>query len=509
MSQRSAQLVAKNTLYLFARMLVVTLVQLYASRVILHTLGFEDYGIYNVVGSIVVFCGFLNTALHNATSRYITYDLGREDFDSLSKTYTMGIKCHALLAIVLFVLMEIVGVWFVNTHLNIPSNRIWATNWLFQFSLITFCVHIITVPFNANIVAHERMNVYAAVSVVDALLKLSIVFALVVSPIDKLISYSILLLMESLLLLYIQILYCRQKLMDTKFLYRFWDKKKLWDFSNYSGLSMVVNGADGATLQCRSIFFNWFLGTIANAALGIANQVISLVSVFVATFSQSFRPQIIKSYAAGDKPYFFNLVYSTSKICYYMFLGITLPIVLNLSYILSLWLGTYPYHTEGFIIAILLYYLIDAFQQPLWTAVHATGKLKTHQLLIGGIKILAIPIMYISLYIGHSAEFTLYLWAGLNGVAAVARIIYMRTLIKLSLLSYAQKVIMPIFLVTLSVVPIALGLSKIAFEPFPRLLITSSGSALFLCASIYLLGLNSAERRMCKKLVNKYLKISS
>lgn len=486
-------------------MIVVMLVQLYASRVILRTLGFEDYGIYNVIGSVVVFFGFLNTALHNATSRYLTYDLGKSDLLTLNQTYSMAVKCHLLLAVILFLLMEVVGVWFVNSNLNIPEQRIFATNWAFQFSLLTFCTHIVTVPFNANIVAHERMSVYALVSIIDAVLKLIIVYLLLISPVDKLISYSLLLFVESVSVLALQVLYCRIKLKDTHFIIKYWNRDKIYQFASYSGWSMVVNGADGATTQCRSVFFNWFLGTIANAALGIATQVITLLNVFVANFSQSFRPQIIKSYAAGDKQYFIKLIYSTSKISCYLFLLISIPIILNLNFILYLWLGEYPENTAEFVGAIIIFAVIDAFQQPLWTAVHATGNLKTHQLIIGGIKILAIPITYFSLKFGYSAVFTLYLWAGLNGVAAIARTIYMKFLIGLSVKTYLNNVVWKIFIVTFFAFSLSYLVANAIDVAWLRLLITTTFSTLALCFFAYVLGLDNQERNFCKIFLSKFL----
>ena len=505
MPQESAQRVAKNTAFLFIRMVVVMLVQLYASRVILRTLGFEDFGIYNVVGSVVVFFSFMNTALNNATSRYLTYDLGAGNQNALNQTYSMAIKSHTLLALLLLLIMEVVGVWFVNTHLNIPEERMPATNWAYQFSLLTFCTHIITVPFNSDIVAHERMNVYAFVSITDAFLKLFIVFALVWSPSDKLISYAILLWVESVLVFLMQVLYCKYRLTDTRFLNKYWDWSKVKQFASYSGWSIAVNAADGATTQCRSIFFNWFLGTIANAALGIANQVITLISVFVGNFSQSYRPQIIKSYAGGDKNYFMKLIFSTSKLSYYMFLIISIPIILNIDYLLQIWLGNYPDHTIGFIKAIIVFAIIDAFQQPLWTAVHATGKLKIHQLMIGFIKILAIPMTYITLRLGYPAELTLYLWAGLNGVAAVARTVYMRVLIGLPLRKYLTDVLIKIVVVSLIVFPASWYIASACGNQLVRLLVSSACSVLLICITTYAIGLNNEERLLCRNLVKKLI----
>lgn len=499
MSQENATKALKNTLFLYIRMFVVMIIGLYTSRVILNTLGFEDYGIYNVVGSVVVFFSFLNAALTNATSRYLTYELGAGDKRRLCETYSMAINAHVILALALFVVMEIGGVWFVNHKLVIAPERMTAANWCYQFSLAVFCLSIIRVPFRSSVIAHEKMDFYAVSSIVEATLKLGTLFLLLASPVDKLISYSVLMAAVAAVMLLAYIIYCKVALMDCKYI-RYWNNKMLRRFATYSGYSMLVNGADGVTVQCRNVFFNWFTGTLANAAMGIANQVISLLGVFVDSFSQAMRPQIIKSYAAGDHRYFMQLLFSASKMNYYLFLLISIPVALNLDFILALWLDKYPPLTEPFVMAIMAYIAFDVFQEPLWMAVHATGNLKVHQIMIASIKIMAVPITYAVLWLGYSPVVTLYIWAGLNLVCAIARTLYMRKLIGLDLRSYCRDVVLKLVVVTLLSVPLPLLLSWMIEREWLQLITTTVVAVTVTAGAAYFIGLSATEKKFIQNL---------
>ncbi len=484
----------KNTLFLFLRMGVVLVLNLYISRLVLETLGFDDYGLYNVVAGVVSFLTFLNTALTNATSRYITYELGAGNAEKLNQTYSMAVNTHVILALVVFVLMETAGVWFVNCHLVIPPDRVVAANWCFQFSLLLFCATIIRVPFHSNVIAHEKMDFYAWTSIGETVLKTVLVIMMSYSSWDRLIFYSALLFAVSVVVLAAYVVYNRKVLADTHYI-RYWDRRMVGKFVSYSGYSMLVNGADGFTVSTRSIFFNWFSTALANAALGVANQVITLFNVFVDSFSQAFRPQIIKSYAAGDRGYFMQLIYSTSKIYYYLFLFISLPVLLNLRFILTLWLGHYPPDTVPFVFAIVAYLVFDVFQMPFVTAVHATGQLRTHQIMIASIKILAVPATYFALLWGGTPELTLYLWAGLNVVCAFARTVYMRRLIGISLRRYATDVVLKMIAVTLVSVPLPLWLAWQIDNSWVQFVATCLLSVLMVGLASFFIGINRQERQ--------------
>ncbi|MBR4198087.1 MAG: hypothetical protein IKQ94_04855 [Bacteroidales bacterium] len=493
MSQQDASRALKNTLFLFLRMGVVLVISLYTSRVVLQMLGINDYGLYNVVGSVVWFFTFLNIALTNATSRYITYELGAGNAEKIRQTYAMAVNTHAILAVAMLVIMETGGLWFLNHRVVIPPDRVVAANWCFQFSVLLFCASIMKVPLHSNVIAHEKMSFYAWTSMGEAALKLLLIILMIHSTFDKLILYSGILFAVSLVVLAVYVVYNRRVFADTRYI-RFWDGKMIKQFLSYSGYSMLVNGADGMTVSSRNIFFNWFSTAVANAAMGIANQVITLFNVFVDSFSQAFRPQIIKSYAAGDNSYFMQLIYSTSKIYYYLFLMISLPILLNLQFILEIWLGEYPDGTEAFVLAIVAYTIFDVFQMPLVTAVHATGKLRVHQIMIASIKILAIPATYLALLWGGTPELTLYLWAALNVICAVARTIYMRRLISLSLRRYITDVVLKMLVVTVIAVPLPVWTATLMEGGWLRLLATGALSVAIVGVASFFIGINRKER---------------
>ena len=489
---------ARNTAFLYLRMIIVMLVSLYTSRVILRTLGFEDFGIYNVVGSVVVFMSFLQAALRNATSRYIAYDLGVGDVSKLSRTFSMAVNSHLLLAVVFFIGVGAVGEWFVMHKLNIPPDRLHAAGWAFLFSLATFCLSIVRTPFESNILAHEKMDFYALTSIVEVVLKLVVVFLLVISPVDKLIAYAFLLTMVMLILLVWYVIYCRMKFKDCEYS-RCWDGKIFRQFTSYSGWSLLVNGATITRSQSINIFFNLFLGVLANTAMGIANQVVYTLNTFVTNFTQAFKPQIIKSWAEKDYGYFNKLVLSTSKISYFLLLLVAIPIVANIDYVLKLWLGEFPEMSAVFIETIIIYYLIDALQEPLVVSVHATGKLKVHQIMIAGIVFLVIPIAYIMLKCGCSGTMVLIMNALANLVCAICRTLYMRRLISLDLKEYLRRVVLPLAAITLVSLPVPLIMARTMPANFGNFVLISVVSVIISIAAFWFLGLNKAEKQFVVK----------
>ena len=247
--------IAKNTLFMFIRMVIVAIIGFYTSRVVLNVLGVEDFGIYNIVGSIVIFLSFFKNALTNATYRHFTFDLGTGNYERLTKTFSMSLNVHVILAIILFIALEIVGPWIISHKLNIPAGRIDAAVTVFHFSLVVFCIEIVKTPYNSSIIAHEKMNFYALTSIIEVVLKLGIVFLLVLIPFDKLILYGILLAGVSALMFVWYVIYCRRHFEETK--YRpYWSKSMLRKLSSYAGWSMVVNAADVSVVQCMNIFLN-------------------------------------------------------------------------------------------------------------------------------------------------------------------------------------------------------------------------------------------------------------
>ena len=472
---------------------MVLFIGLYTSRVVLRTLGFEDYGIYNVVGSVVMFFTFLNTALTGATSRFLTYELGGGDPEKLRRTFSMAVNAHIMLALLMVLLLEAGGVWFVNHKLNIAPERMTAANWCFQLSVLSLAINVMTVPFSSSVIAHEHMDYYALVSISESVLKLGAVLALVAVMCDKLIAYSALLLGVTVIVRLMYALYCHFRLKDCRY-ERCFDTKLLGQFASFSGYSLLTSSADGITMQSRNIFFNWFTGLLANAAMGVANQVIGVINGFVDTFTQAVSPQIIKSYASGNLNYFMRLVFSSAKLNFMLFALVSFPVALNMDFLLGIWLGDYPPYAGPFILAILVYTIFDVIQQPLWTAIHATGNIMVHEILMSCIKVLVIPATYFALKFGLSPVIALYIWAGFNVVCAIVRTIYAHFLINLSLWDYLKKVIIPILTVSLLAIPLPLWLSTVISNGWIKLFVTGILSVITICLAGYLVGLDSQER---------------
>lgn len=497
--------VAKNTLYLFFRMILVMLVGLYTSRVVLEYLGVEDYGIYNLVGSVVVLFSFLQQALTNATYRYLAYGLGEGDKVKLSSIFSMSVNVHIILAIVLFLLCETFGLWFLLHKLVVPEGRMDAAVVVFHFSILTFCLNIIKTPYNSSIIVHERMNFYAYTSIVEVILKLLIVYLLVVFSYDKLILYSVLLFFVSLILFVWYFLYCNRAFIECK--YKFiWEGGVAIDMVKYSGWSVVVNMVDVAVNQSVAFFYNVFFGVVANAAMGIANHVNGYLNQFLSSFTQSYNPQIIKSYAAGSFDYFIKLIFATSKFSYYLLFLLAVPVALNIDLILELWLKTPPEGTGIFIIMMIAYSLIDAYSAPLWIGVHATGNLRTHQLLMSSIKVFNIPLAYFLLKLGCPAWSALAIKAFLNFVCSILRPVYVQHLYSLPLKKYLLQVILIIYAVTALILPLPIYFVSIIDNPWLRFVITTTTVFGIGIPAIFALGMTKVERHMVLGMIRNKIK---
>ena len=296
------------------------------------------------------------------------------------------------------------------------------------------------------------------------------------------------------------IFYCHKRIVDTTYI-KYWDRKWVIKFSSYSGWSLFVNSADVCTQQSFSIFFNWFVGVVGNAALGLSNQVNSGINMFVANFSQAFNPQIIKSYAAKDYDYFMRLIFTMSKVSYILFIMIAAPIVINIDYVLTLWLGNYPALTPELVRVTMLFYLFDSFQIPLWQGVHATGNIKAHQIIVGCIKLLSIPLAYIGFKIGHSPVLAMGLWAGLNGICALVRTIYVHYLYGLDLLKYFKDVCCRLLLLSLSVFVVSIWIKNRFDQNFTGFVANSTIMILTISILSFLLVLNESERHVLKTIL--------
>ena len=395
--------IAKNTLFLYFRMMLIMGVNLYVSRVVLRTLGVEDFGLYNVVGGIVTMFTFLNGALGGATSRFITLELGKKNYGRLNQIFNTALAIHVCIALAIFVLAETVGLWLFFEKMTIPAERLNASLWVYQISIITCFFSLTQVPYNATIIAHEEMKVYAYVGIVEVFARLAIAFLLFISPVDKLVFYALLLfLLQTGVMLFYRF-YCTRKYKECRI--RVYREKALYkDMFSYAGISMIGNLSVMAQGQGLNLLLNIFFSPVVNAARGIAYQVQGAIIQFSNNFMTAVSPQIVKRYAEGNVEDMMKLVVQSSCFSFYLLLLLALPICLEADYILKLWLGEYPPYTTTFLILIVLLCLIQSLNSPRTTVFQATGKIALVNLTVGVILCMVFPLAYLFLKMGGEPE---------------------------------------------------------------------------------------------------------
>lgn len=509
MTSENNKRIAKNTAMLYLRMLFTMLVSLYTSRVVLNTLGVDDFGIYNVVGGVVTMFSFLNSAMSSGTQRFLSFELGKKDYEQLKRIFSMSINIHASIAIIIFILAETIGLWFLNTQLTIPDERMVAANWVYQFSILAFIVTIMSVPYNAAIISHERMSVFAYVSILEVTLKLVIVFILQWFGFDKLKLYAILVFLVSLIIRIIYGIYCKHNFKECNY-YIFWDRKLYSTLMSYAGWNLWGNFASVTMNQGINILLNIFFGPVVNAARGIAYQVNGAVNSFVTNFQMAINPQIVKSYAANDKEYMHKLIYRGAKYSYYLLFLLSLPVLIETESILKWWLKIVPEYSVIFCRLVLINALIDCISGTLMTSAQASGKIKLYQSVVGGLLLCILPLSYLLLKLGYPAETTIYVNICISIVAIVFRLIIISPLVSLKKSMFFKEVIIKILSVTfLSIIAPYLCFTQIDDEII-RFLSVSITSAVSTITIIYLVGIEKDERLIIKnKLALLLTKLSS
>lgn len=373
--ESNSKRIAKNTLLLYFRMILIMVVSLYTSRIILNELGVEDFGIYNLVAGVVILFSFLSNAMITATQRYLSIAIGKKDEKYIQAVFSTSLLSHFFLIFFIFLAAETIGLWLINAKLEIPADRMSATNFVYQLAILTTCVNIIRIPYNASIIANERMSFFAYVSIVETFLKLAVVWALAITPGDKLVIYSFLLLLVAIVIDIAYWYYCQRFLLANKF-YLKTNKKLFVELTSFSVWNLFGGLADIGYKQGTNIILNLFWGVSINAVLGITNQIRNALVPFIGNLQLAVNPQMVKSYALGDYEYFKILVYRISKYSYFLMLIIVFPIIFNIDLILELWLKNPPEHTAIFAILTSVYCLVDSLTGPLWAAMQAGGKIK-------------------------------------------------------------------------------------------------------------------------------------
>lgn len=473
-------------------------VGLYTSRVVLNTLGVEDYGVYNIVGGIVVIFSFFNSAMSSATQRFLSFDLGSKDFVQLKKTFSTTLNIHFFVALVFLILAESVGLWFVNYKLNLPEERMYAVNWVYQFSVFTFLFGIIQVPYNALIIARERMNIYAYISIFEVIFKLIIVYLLVILDFDKLILYSALLFGIAFFVRFFEKSYCKKHFEESKYEF-YYDKSYTKTLLAYSGWNIFGNVASIARSQGSNILLNIFFGTVLNASYGIALQVQGVVNTFVTNIQMAVNPQITKKYAAGNSKESIQLIVQTSKFSYFLMSLLVFPILFNTKYLIESWLRTVPEHTIIFIKLSLIGILIDTISGPLMTGIQATGNIKYYQIVVGSLVFLNLPLSYVGIITFKFPEIIFYTSILISCLSLLFRIYFLNKTMEFNVLYYVKNVIFKILLITAAIVillNIVQDLNIIQFDGFKEFLSKSILTTLFLIILIYTIGLAKNEKRI-------------
>ena len=486
--------IAKNTLLLYFRMLFMMAVSLYTSRVVLNALGVEDFGIYNVVGGVVAMFSMLSGSLSSAITRFITYELGTGNRENLKKIFSSSVTIQIGLAVLIILLAEVVGVWFLNVKMNIPDARMVAANWVFQFSILTFAINLISVPYNASIIAHERMSAFAYISILEAIGKLAIAFLIVISPMDKLVFYAILMCAVALVVRFAYVAYCKKHFEECTYHFIF-DKNLLKRMFGFAGWNFI--GATSAVLrdQGGNVVINLFCGPAVNAARGIAFQVNTAISGFVTNFMTALNPQITKSYASGDRDYMMTLIYQGARLSFYMLLLLSLPVLVNTHYILGLWLKIVPDHAVLFVQLVLIFAMSESISNPLITAMLATGKIRNYQLVVGGLQMMNLPISYLLLRMGMFPEVVIFVAIVISQCCLAARLVMLRGMIGLSIRKYMKKVYINVLVVTVIAAILPFLLSTKLEESFLNFVLLCFVALICTGTTIYYVGCNKTERQ--------------
>lgn len=492
--------IAKNTLILYVRMLFSMLVSLYTSRVILNTLGVEDYGIQNVVGGFVGMFSLITGSLSAAISRFLTFELGTGNRTRLSQVFSTSLVVQLALAAVVVLLLETVGVWFLNTKMVIPHNRLFAANCLLHFSTLSFAVGLMSMPYNASIISHERMDVFAYIGIADVLVRLLIVCTLVYLPdqFDKLISFAVLTLCAKFVFQFIYWCFCRRHFEECRFRLRF-EKPLLSQMLGFAGWNFI--GASSAVLrdQGGNIILNLFFGPTVNAARGIASSVNTAICGFSSNFLTALNPQITKSYASGDRGYTMSLILRAARFSFYVMLVLALPILYNTPYVIQLWLGQVPEHVVLFVRLVIIFSLCETISSPLVTAMLATGKIRNYQIIVGGLQLMNLPISYLLLRCGAFPEVIILVAIVLSLACLVARLVMLHGMIDLSIRVFVKNVLFNVFFVSAFACVFASSAALFYAEDFSYFLSSSLLCVIASVLSAYYVGCNSAERQFIKK----------
>ena len=500
-NQINNKLIAKNTFVLYLRMLFTLVVSLFTTRELLRVLGIEDFGLYNAIGGVVLMFGFLNNAMVSSSQRFISFALGEGLVVKQKKVFSTSILIHLTIAVVIFILLETVGLWFLNYKMTIPEGRDSAVNWVYQAAIASFFCQIIQVPFSSSVIAHENMGFYALISIGDAILKLFVVYILTLFDSDKLKLYAVLLLSISVITLILYYSYTRIKFKECRFTWHI-ERSLYKEMLSFAGWSFIGNFGFAIKDYGVNILLNIFCGPIVNAARGIAYQVMNAINGFVTNFQTAMNPQITKRYATGEVDSMVSLVKNGSRYSFYLLSIIVIPLFIRAKYVLGLWLDEVPDMTFQFMRLTLVMALINSMFGPLVTAMQATGRIKLFQITIACIMLTDLPISYLLLTFGAPPYSVMYVAIITAFIGLIARAILLNQIIKINIWTFISKVILKNIILTFVMGAPIMWLSSYISQTFKGLILICIVSVLWTLFIIFL-DLNSEERSIIKQYLNR------
>lgn len=498
--------IASNTILLYFRMLFLLVINLYASRIILDALGVNDYGIYNIVGGFVSMFSIISAPLTSSCSRFLNYEMGKGNKWRINTVFSTSVIVHVTIAVLIALLCEIIGIWYINNLLVVPSDRLFAAQICFQFSILIFCINIVTIPYNAAIIANERMKVFAYISVFEGIAKLSVCFLIFYSHFDKLILYGFLLLIIQLIVRIVYQWYCKTNFDECKLKFEI-NRSLISQMLSYSGWQFIGHSSRVLENHGINLLLNFFFGPALNAARGIATQVLGTVEGFANNFMIALNPQITQNYAEGNIKYMLKLIFYGSRFSFFLLLLFSLPIIVNADFLLGIWLKQVPDYAIVFVKLSLVCALIASLSNTLITAQNATGRVRNYQITIGGIRLLNLPLSYLFLKMGYDALSVMTIAIFIEIFCLFVRLYILPTYIKaFSVHYYFKEVIFPSLLVS-SIVFIFLSLLKLFIEQsnFASFLFTIFSFVITLCFILFL-GCTHNERIIVYSKVLFYLK---
>jgi len=489
---------------LYLRMGISMLVSLYTSRVVLNTLGVNDYGIYNVVGGVVALFGFITSSMSSATSRFLTYDLGLNDLDNLRKTFSAAITVHAIVVIVILILTETLGLWFLENKLVIDPLRMDAARIVYHFSIINSIISIFLSPYTASVLSHERMNIFALFEIIIVFFNLISVILLIHTSFDKLITYATFLLIISFIHFGMYIFYCRKNFTECRFRFST-DKSKIKPMLSFSGWDLYGNMSVVARTQGVNMLLNVFFGTVLNAASGIATQIQGALSSFATNIITAVKPQVVKSYAAENYTYTTFLIYNTVKFSSLLLLIIFIPIVIEMPFILKVWLINVPEYTVELSRLTLLFAFIANISSVVMSGIHATGIIKRSSIWNGTIYLSVIPITYIAFRNNSSPIIPFIINAIFVGIGASLNMWYLSKYMKeFKILTFLQKSILPILIIGTASFAVCLIIKPYLNNEWLRLILIFILSTYIIFQLSYSFLLSDSQRSMIKNYTKKW-----